>query len=97
MIYHVTTQASWDAAQESGWYSAPSLATEGFIHCSDANQVAGVLERYYQGQTGLILLHIHEALLSHPLKYEETPSTNELFPHVYGEIDVKAVEKVESI
>ena len=53
-IYHITTAAAWDKAQVEGAYTADSLAIEGFIHCSTADQVAGVLDRYYKGQTGLV-------------------------------------------
>jgi uncharacterized protein (DUF952 family) len=91
MIYHVTTKAAWLQAQQQGFYEAPSLATEGFIHLSTAAQVAGVLERYYQGQTDLLLLHVDESRLTAELKYELAPSVNELFPHVYGSINLEAV------
>jgi uncharacterized protein (DUF952 family) len=36
MIYHITTNAEWQNAQTKGEYTAPSLQTEGFIHCSTA-------------------------------------------------------------
>ncbi|RYY09702.1 MAG: DUF952 domain-containing protein, partial [Chitinophagaceae bacterium] len=44
MIYHVTSAAQWAAAVEQGFYEAPSLATEGFIHSSTIDQVQGVLQ-----------------------------------------------------
>ena len=58
IIYHVTTKKEWVIAQISGNYKATSLATEGFIHCSTAEQVNGVLERYFKGQTNLVKLVI---------------------------------------
>jgi len=97
MIYHVVTQKDWDAAQAEGSYAAASLATEGFIHTSKKEQVAGVLERYYAGQSNLLLLHIDESLLTEPLKYELAPSVNEEFPHIYGRLNLDAVVKVETI
>jgi uncharacterized protein (DUF952 family) len=97
MIYHVTTQAAWQQALQQGFYEAPSLIDEGFIHLSTEAQVAGVLERYYQGQTNLLLLHIDESKLLAELKYELAPSVNELFPHVYGNINLDAVVEAESI
>jgi uncharacterized protein (DUF952 family) len=39
MIYHITSKQEWVSAQEQGEYTAPSLQTEGFIHCSTAAQV----------------------------------------------------------
>jgi uncharacterized protein (DUF952 family) len=97
MIYHVTTKASWQKALADGSYSAPSLESEGFIHNSTEAQVAGVLERYYKNQTDLLLLHIDESKLTAPLKYELAPSVNELFPHVFGPINVEAVVEVVDI
>ncbi|MBU3715299.1 MAG: DUF952 domain-containing protein, partial [Ferruginibacter sp.] len=82
MIYHITSRKNWDNSLEKGYYEAESLLTEGFIHASTNNQVAGVLERYYKGQTDLLKLHIDESKLSVPLKYELAPSVNELFPHI---------------
>lgn len=97
MIYHVTTKAQWDEAILKGFFEEPSLATEGFIHNSTEAQVAGVLERYYKGKTGLVLMHIDESKLTAELKYELAPSVNELFPHVFGNINLDAVIKITDV
>ncbi len=97
MIYHVVTSEKWKQSLEQGFYEADSLATEGFIHASEAPQVAGVLARYYQGQANLLLLHINESKLTAPLKYELAPSVNEQFPHIFGRLNFDAVEKAEAI
>ena len=91
MIYHVITAGNWKAALAQGYYEADSLATEGFIHASNESQVKGVLERYYQNQTNLLLLHIDETKLTAELKYELAPSVNEEFPHVFGRLNIDAV------
>lgn len=91
MIYHVVTAANWKAALAQGYYEADSLATEGFIHASKESQVKGVLERYYQNQTNLLLLHIDETKLTTELKYELAPSVNEAFPHIFGRLNIDAV------
>jgi uncharacterized protein (DUF952 family) len=97
MIYHVTTKENWDKANAIGYYETPSLHTEGFIHSSTETQVQGVLERYYAGQTNLILLHIDESKLTAELKYELAPSVNEMFPHVFGVINLDAIVKTALI
>ena len=91
MIYHVSTAEEWQTAVQQGFYEVASLSTEGFIHCSKMEQVAGVLERYYKGQIALLLLHIEESKLNVPLKYELAPSVNEEFPHIYGRLNLDAV------
>ena len=97
MIYHIVSEEIWQNALQQGFYEADSLTKEGFIHTSMAKQVAGVLERYYTGQSNLLLLHIDEEKLTAPLKYELAPSVNEEFPHIYGRLNVEAVVKVEKI
>jgi uncharacterized protein (DUF952 family) len=97
MIYHITTRTAWEKALEKGAHEADSLSTEGFIHNSTLAQVPGVLERYYKGRTDLVLLHIDETMLQAPLKYELAPSVNEMFPHIFGPINIEAVVKTELI
>ena len=97
MIYHVVTQANWQNALQQGFYEHESLAKEGFIHTSKAEQVAGVLERYYKNQSNLFLLHIDETKLTAPLKYELASSVNEEFPHIFGPLNLDAVVKVENL
>ena len=99
MIFHITTRKDWDTAQAKGEYIIESLKTEGFIHCSTLAQVLPVAEKFYKGQSGLVLLVIEPTLLSSELKWEPpsggTPPPGvpegDSFPHVYGPINVDAV------
>lgn len=97
IIYHITTKEQWQQALLAGYYLAPSLQTEGFIHCSTALQVQGVLERYFKQQDNLLKLTIETPKLSSTLQYDFSPSVNEYFPHVYGVINIDAVSKVDEI
>jgi uncharacterized protein (DUF952 family) len=102
MIYHITSRQAWNEARERGDYRAESLETEGFIHCSTETQVAPVAEKYYKGQNDLFLLVIEPSLLSSDLKWEPPSggapppgvAEGELFPHVYGPINLEAVVEV---
>jgi uncharacterized protein (DUF952 family) len=38
MILHITTHKDWEKAMQLGEYNAPSLVSEGFIHCSTIKQ-----------------------------------------------------------
>lgn len=96
-IYHVVTSESWAQFKGKTEYFADSLATEGFIHCSNQQQVEGVLERYYTGQSNLLLLQINPAKLTSKLVYEAPANGTELFPHVYGTINFDAIEIIEEI
>lgn len=96
MIYHITTTADWTAQRDSPAYEAASLATEGFIHLSEKEQVTGVLERYYRHVPGLLLLHVDPDKLTAELRYEAA-TNNEQFPHLYGPLNRDAVVNVEII
>ncbi len=91
MIYHITHQSNWEEALEARSYTADSLTSEGFIHCSKLEQLQCTANRYYQGQSGLVLLCIDEERLTAPVKYENTTGGEELFPHIYGPINPSAV------
>lgn len=94
-LFHITTRTAWNLAQGLGQYSAASLASEGFIHCSTAAQVVGVAERFYAGQRGLLLLVIDPARLEAEVKYEAgTDKPDESFPHIYGTLNLDAVTRV---
>ncbi len=91
MIYHITTRSDWVEAQSSGQYTADSLSSEGFIHCSTRQQVVGVANAFYRGQAGLVLLCIEDDRLAVPVGYENLEGGEQLFPHIYGPLEVQAV------
>lgn len=90
-ILHVTQRSAWQRALEDGCYQGDSLATEGFIHCCAPHQLDHVLTSYFQGQGGLVLLEIDEALVTEEIRYEGG------FPHVYGVLPVAAVVAVRDL
>lgn len=96
-IFHITSKSEWEGAKKKGTYEAVSLKEEGFIHCSQPGQVAGVLERYFKGKTGLVKLEIDTDKLKSQLIYEWSPSIADTFPHIYGPINLDAVIGVEDI
>jgi uncharacterized protein (DUF952 family) len=98
-ILHITTRAEWQAAQRKGVYEAPSLASEGFIHCSTVGQVTETANIFFPGAKDLVLLVIEESAVTAPVKYEPpagvgSPNREGLFPHVYGPLDLQAVIRV---
>ena len=93
-IYHITTAEAWRAAREASVYRAESLDTEGFIHCSTEQQVADTATRYFPGATDLVVLCVDVSLLHGEVRYEDTSGHGQLFPHIYGPIDLVAVRSV---
>ncbi len=102
MIYHIASRKAWREAQQRGDYRAESLEADGFIHCSTSAQVLPVAEKYYPGQRGLLVLAVDPALLSADLRWEPPSegapppgvSEGDLFPHVYGPLNLEAIVKV---
>jgi uncharacterized protein (DUF952 family) len=93
-IYHITSRPEWEQALAAGFYNAPSLAAEGFIHCSTRAQVLETAERYYQGRSDLVLLNIQTDRLKVPLRYEDSHQNGVFFPHIYGPMALEAVVAV---
>ena len=97
VIYHLTTPEAWAAAQSAGEYEAPSLAGEGFIHCSgDEAQTLRVVERLYSGATGLMVLDVDVIRLKAEVKREPSRS-GEIYPHIYGKINLDAVVRIREL
>ena len=96
-IYHVTSQNEWEQAKINREYKPASYDQEGFIHCSIDRQVAGVLDRFYKGQTGLVKLKIEKAKVNRPVLFELAVDLDELFPHIYGPLNIDSVIEVINI
>ena len=96
-IYHITTSSEWQKAKETGAYVAPALNEEGFIHCCDENQVDFIKEKYYSNSSSIVKLRIDTEKLTSQFVFEWSPSLEQTFPHVYGPINVEAVEGVEEV
>ena len=95
-IYHLTPRAVWDALPIDERYTADSLKSEGFIHCSYNDQITGTANLRFAGRDDLILLTIAVERLDVPLVVEATVSV-EPFPHVYGSIPREAVVEARDI
>ncbi len=93
LILHITPRSHWQQAQQLGAYEADSLATEGFIHFSDLHQVTRTANRFYKGQSDLVLLCVHPDALQSELRYDPI-ETGEYFPHLYGPLNLDAVVQV---
>jgi len=101
LILHITSKKEWLEALQQGGYAAPSLQTEGFIHCSTEKQVLNVANAFYGGRNDLVLLKIDEEKLISELKWEPPAglpapgiSESDKFPHIFGTINLSAVSAI---
>ena len=93
-IYKISPASAWREAERQGVYkgSADDLR-DGYIHFSTASQVAETARKHYFGQTGLFLIAVDVDALGDALRWERSRN-DELFPHLYGELDIGAVTAI---
>jgi len=97
-ILHITTGEEWLAGRQEGRYLPESYRKDGFIHCSTPEQVLRVANQFFAGQPGLVLLVLDPARLASELRWEPgSDATDELFPHLYGPLNLEAVTRVVAL
>ena len=91
MIYRIAENADWQAAQQRGEFASADLLQEGFIHCSEREQVLRTAHKYYAGRHGLVLLEIDDAAIAASIQREDLAGRGENFPHAYAPVPLKAI------
>jgi uncharacterized protein (DUF952 family) len=104
-IYHIVTEAEFRACSDGQRYLPADFAETGFVHCALEASVLPVANDYYAAVADtLLLLRIDPARLTSPTRYEAASPAgaagtshlagSPLFPHVYGPIDLTAIDGV---
>lgn len=91
-IFHIALSSEWKRALEVGAYRTGSLDEEGFIHFSTGKQLLRTANKFFLGNRAVLLLIIEPHLLTADLRFE--PVGDQLFPHLYGELNLEAVTQV---
>lgn len=94
IIFHITTRQAWDSSAAEGIYRTETFPIEGFIHCSTRDQMIQVANNRFRGQTRLVLLLIDTEKVRAEIIYENLEGGQQLFPHIYGELNIDAVIQV---
>ena len=96
-IYKICPEKLWRAAESDGVFrgSAVDLA-DGFIHFSTAEQAVETAAKHFAGQNDLLLVQVDSDRLGDRLRFEPSRG-GALFPHLYGDLAVAAVSKVEPL
>ena len=96
-IYKICTAAEWREAEKTGTYRGSAVdRKDGFIHFSSSRQVEETAAKHFAGQHDLVLVAVDDAALGHRLKWEPSRGGG-LFPHLYGELSLKAVRRVDPL
>lgn len=92
-IYKILSRAEWEAARAIGRFEGSAVdARDGYIHFSTAAQAQETARRHFRGQEGLVVLEVETDDLG-DLRWEPSRG-GELFPHLYGVLDVAKVRAV---
>ncbi|HEX5378831.1 MAG TPA: DUF952 domain-containing protein [Phenylobacterium sp.] len=90
-IYKILSRQEWTAAQAAGVFEGSAVdRADGFIHFSTAGQAVETARRHFAGQTGLVLLEVEADALGAGLTWEPSRG-GDLFPHLYGPLEVAQV------
>ena len=94
--FHLTPAAWWNQADPSAPLGAPSLATEGFIHCTTgAAEMVATANRHYRNDAGeFVLLTVDLDRVTSPWRVEDPGG---IYPHIFGPIDRAAIVDVRPI
>ena len=96
-LYKICPAPLWREAERVGRFAgSPVDRKDGFIHFSTAAQVAETAARHFAGERDLVLVRLDAARLGAALKWEPSRGAK-LFPHLYGDLDLTAVRKVERL
>ena len=96
-IYNICPASAWREAERRGVYrGSTDDARDGFIHFSTASQVPETVRKHFLGQRALFLVEVDGEALGDALRWERSRN-DELFPHLYGELDLGAVVSVMNL
>ena len=91
MIYKLLRAAEWQALEATGQTAgAPIDLRDGYIHFSTAAQVAETAARHFAEVSGLWLVAVAAEPLGSALAWEPSRG-GDLFPHLYGPLQLKDV------
>jgi uncharacterized protein (DUF952 family) len=96
-IYKICPASAWREAERQGVYrGSADDVRDGFIHLSTLSQLADTARKHFFGQTGLFVVEVDADALGEALRWEASRG-DELFPHLYGELDMGAVIAVSDM
>ncbi|MGA2567467.1 MAG: DUF952 domain-containing protein [Pseudolabrys sp.] len=97
IVYKICPAALWREAEREGVFrGSPVDLKDGFIHFSSAEQAAETAAKHFAGARDLVLLRVDAARLGDRLKWEPSRG-GALFPHLYGELELAAVIRVDPL
>jgi uncharacterized protein (DUF952 family) len=96
-IFKICPAPHWRDAERVGVFCGSELdRRDGFIHFSTAAQAVETAAKHFAGQSNLVLVRVDTDRLGDKLKWEVSRG-GALFPHLYGDLDLAAVTRVNPL
>jgi len=96
LSYHLVPADAWAATDRNRPYAAGSLASEGFIHCTDTEtELVRTADRHYHDDPRpFVALTVDLDRVTAPWRVDDPAG---IYPHVFGPIDQAAIIGVDSL
>ena len=89
--YKILTAGQMQSLETTGSFAgAPIDLADGYIHLSAAAQLAGTLDKHFEGQEDLWLAAVDLEAMGEAVKWEVSRG-GDLFPHLYALLPLSAV------
>ncbi len=96
-IYKLLGRADWAAAVAKGRFTGAGVdLADGYIHFSTGPQAPMTARLHFSGREDLVLVEIEADDLGGGLKWEPSRG-GDLFPHLYGALDVSLARSVRPL
>jgi uncharacterized protein (DUF952 family) len=97
LVYKICPASLWREAERLGRFRGSDVdRRDGFIHFSTAAQAFETAAKHFAGQGDLVLVCVDAVKLGKGLRWEASRG-GALFPHLYGDLDLTAVRKVDAL
>jgi uncharacterized protein (DUF952 family) len=96
-IFHLVHEEQWGVAKDNQNYTPPSLADEGFIHCSSAHQTLKSANQFFAGSKELLVIEIDPESVESEVIFEDLYESGAEYPHIYGKLPLSAVVAIHRL
>jgi uncharacterized protein (DUF952 family) len=93
-LFHIVAPDAWP---QHGEYRPASLADQGFVHLSFADQVEAVANASYRDAAELVVVELDPSALDAEVRVEDSYGEGVAFPHAYGPLPASAAVAVHRL
>lgn len=95
IAYKLLTRAEKETFVAHGRFEGSEQdAADGYIHLSTDSQLARTADRHFAGNTDLFLAAVDVKAAGDALKWERSPRSGLVFPHLYGVLEQRLVRSL---